>query len=158
MGRYAKSTIKNHHFKLSNAFRHPYLNRTITGTSERQGTLAPSLTLARRYPHLLKAHKETTPSAASATKGVVSIYRLGASPPAQLTAVNRSQHRRRTRILTATTQQPPCWAWGLRSRGCGYAPQYVPQPHPRARRSPACCRGNGTKQHRAPHPHRQQSE
>ena len=50
MGRYAKSTIKNHHFKLSNAFRHPYPNRTITGTSERQRTLAPSLTLARRHP------------------------------------------------------------------------------------------------------------
>ena len=102
--------------------------------------------------------QKSPPPQLVAAKGVVSIYRLGASPPAQLTAVNRSQHRRRTRILTLTTQQPPCWAWGLRSRGCGYAPQYVPQPHPRARRSPACYRGNGTKQRRAPHPHRQQSE
>ena len=58
MGRYAKSTIKNHHFKLSNAFRHPYLNRTITGTSERQGTLAPSLTLARRHPRPLKTQRD----------------------------------------------------------------------------------------------------
>ena len=73
-----------------------------------------------------------------ATKGMVSIYELDQKP--------------------STTQQPPCWAWGLRSRGCGYAPQYVPQPHPRAHRSPACCHGNGTKQRRAPHPHRQQSE
>jgi len=68
IGRYAKSTIKNHHFKLSNAFRHPYLNRTITGTSERQGTLAPSLTLARRHPRPLKTQK-TTPSAAYRRKG-----------------------------------------------------------------------------------------
>ena len=30
--------------------RRPYPNRTITGTSERQRTLAPSLTLARRHP------------------------------------------------------------------------------------------------------------
>ena len=146
------------HFKLFNAFRHPYLNRTITGTSERQGTLAPSLTLARRHPRLLKANKKPPPPQLVAAKGVVSIYRLGASPPAQLTTDNRSQPRRRTHTLTLTTQQPPCWAWGLRSRGCGYAPQYVPQPHPQARRSPACYRGNGTKQRRAPHPHRQQSE
>lgn len=56
------------HFKMFNAFRHPYLNRTITGTSERQGTLAPSLTLARRHPRLIKA-QETTPSAACRRKG-----------------------------------------------------------------------------------------
>lgn len=159
IGRYAKSTIKNHHFKLSNAFRHPYPNRTITGTSERQRTLAPSLTLARRHPpglgktpaqhsflhpttlphpHLPKTHKKPPPPQLVAAKGVVSIYELDQKP--------------------GITQQPPCWAWGLRSRGCGYAPQYVPQPHPQAHHSPACCRGNGTKQRRAPHPHRQQSE
>ena len=94
MGRYAKSTIKNHHFKLSNAFRHPYLNRTITGTSEQQRTLAPSLTLARRHPaglgktppqhnflrptslpylRLLKAQKNT-PSAACRRKGGGFLY------------------------------------------------------------------------------------
>ena len=75
IGRYAKSTIKNHHFKLSNAFRHPYLNRTITGTSERQGTLAPSLTLARRHPRLIKAQGPPPPQLVAA-KGMVSIYEL----------------------------------------------------------------------------------
>ena len=43
--------------------------------------------------------QKSPPPQLVATKGVVSIYRIGASPPAQLTTVNRSQHRRRTRIL-----------------------------------------------------------
>ena len=45
------------HFKMFNAFRHPYLNRTITGTSP-------------------KHTKKPPPPQLVATKGVVSIYEL----------------------------------------------------------------------------------
>lgn len=134
---------------------------TKTPTRTRKNSPTTQLSAPNRHSPDRASSKRTNkppPPQLVAAKGVVSIYRLSASPPAQLTTDNRSQHRRRTRILTVTTQQPQCWAWGLRSRGCGYAPQYVPQPHPQAHRSPACCRGNGTKQRRAPHPHRQQSE
>lgn len=77
--------------------RRPYPNRTITGTPERQRTLAPSLTLARRHTaelgktppqHNISAPHRTPPPSHPqhtkkppppqlvAAKGVVFIYEL----------------------------------------------------------------------------------
>ena len=109
-------------------------------------------------PRFLKARKNHPLRSLSPRRGWFLYIGSVQSSLAQLTTVNRSQHRRRTRILTLITQHPRCWAWGLRSRGCGYAPQYVPPPRQRVRRFPVCCRGSGMRLRQPPRPRRQQSE